>query len=190
MRPSRIAIALFIMGVCVFPLFGQSKVPMVTYLNKRWGFCVSYPEDWSKQEGLNMAGIRISRPSVQPAAFISFGALPDQPRGLITGDIGDDVPMTLAENSQAYLQQSRVLEAVEVLENRPTHLLGNQAISTLIKYSQHDGTWMEKTIWLLRAGALYTFSLKSKSAEFPHIEPVFHNMVNIFKFDCARPSRK
>jgi hypothetical protein len=74
------------------------------YYNPRWSFCIGYPDGWDHDEGLNKAGIRIAKPADAPVVFITVGALPNQPRGFLTGDYDDMTPMTVEENVQRYMR--------------------------------------------------------------------------------------
>lgn len=168
------------------------------YHNSRWSFCISYPTDWDQQEGLNQAGIRISMPATTPKASISVGALPNQPRGFLTDDFNDNTPMSLRENVQAYIKglgsnPSAPNQKAQVLEDRPMQVAGVQGILTIVKLEAQSGVWIEKTIWLLTQGAVYTLSLKCASSDRVRYDPVFQQVLKTFRLGlgCAgSPQRR
>jgi hypothetical protein len=129
------------------------------YYNDRWGFCVSYPTGWDMDEGGNHAGIGLFKPPSAPVASIRVGALPDQPRGFLTGNYDDMKPMTLQENIQSHLKpdSSAPFRKVELIESRSTRIAGVEATMTIARLTDRKGVSTEKVIWLLRRGAVYTF---------------------------------
>ena len=111
------------------------------YYNDRRGFCVSYPADWDFEEDFNHAGIRLSKLPIPPVARISVGALPDQPRGFLTGNYDDMTPMTLHENVQHYLKldPGDPVGKVELIESRSARIAGLEGTMTIVRLTDRKG---------------------------------------------------
>jgi hypothetical protein len=158
------------------------------YHNERWGFCLTYPSDWALQEGFNKAGIRLSGPGLKPVGSISIGALPDQPRGgNVNDNLDDDTPMTLTDNVQNYIRRLGAPNSAgfELMENTAGSFRGASAAFTTVKLPGRGGAIIEKTIWILSRGALFSLVLKCPSSDLSRLEPTFKKVTDSFVFQCS-----
>lgn len=178
------ALMLALTGVVALP-HGKGA-PAVQYRNERWGFCLSYPSSWSTDEGVNKSGIAIYTPELLPTrAMITVGALPNQPAG-----IDSDKPMDLEQNVKTYVHSLQIhpmepITHVRLVREGRLQFLGVSAISTEISYDQADSPWIEQTVWVLRNEAVYTLQLKCLSRDRERYDPVFEQVRNTFRFECA-----
>jgi hypothetical protein len=167
-------------------LLRGKEAPAVRYRNERWGFCLSYPTAWSTDEGVNRSGIAIYTPESSPArAIITVGALPNQPAGM-----DSDKPMGLEQNVKTYVHSLQThpvdpITHVHLVREGPLRFQGVSAIRTEISYDEGGSAWVEQTVWFLRNDAVYTLQLKCLSRDRERYDPVFEQVRQTFRFECA-----
>src|SRR5215467_1651788 len=111
------------------------------YRNQRWGFCISYPQKWDHDEGVNKAGIAIFPPADHQGSEISVGAL-------LIGIVNGHQP-TIEEDFAAadnIRRQSGATDLVE-LDKHTTAVGAHSALFRKISYKEAAGpTWVEESI--------------------------------------------
>jgi hypothetical protein len=137
---------------CLVPI--QAFSASVRYRNDRWGFCFKYPAGWLPYEGVDKAGVRLTR----GGGAISVGALPNH-----ESDSGE--PMTLDELTSGDLQDFGVAmtpapKDVKVISRRKTTFLDLPAMRTEVTYTQGGAAKVEETIYVIKDNAVYDFTVR------------------------------
>ena len=159
------------------------------YRNARWGFCVNYPGNWRAEEGTDKGGASIYAPEQNNAVSIAAGALRNQPRWTLTGDLEDERPMTLEDNVQAFLKASNQIgeSQAEVVTNRPVSLDGTPAREVTVVYRKSGTAWKSESVVSLKGSGFYVLSLTCPSSTCGRYEDGFQRALPSFSFNCQQP---
>ncbi len=160
------------------------------YYNPQWGYCVSYPSRWLKEEAFEGAGIFVKtgvKKRSMPIGEIDVGVLPDayQP--------SSGAPqLSLVDNLHAHLDGLKKFERaqqMQVLEQRPMDLSGKSALYTKERYYDplDRATLVQEIVFVQQKDSLYRLELECNADQVARFEPVFTRLVSTFQFDCSAP---
>jgi hypothetical protein len=99
-------------------------------------------------------------------------------------------PISLVEDLRVHLaglKKFERAERVEILEQRELKFLGHSALFTKNRYydPQERANWAEEILFINRNGTLYRLELECRLDQLGRFEPVFSQLMNTFRFDCA-----
>jgi hypothetical protein len=160
----------------------------VTYRNKRFGFCVTYPSDWQALQGEDSSGVFVLPPNQtgEPLlAGIEFGARVNQPSKSHAGmqtleEIYTPTPDILPSATKVY--------NVTVISKKPYIFNGMDAIKSRMKYIANGQLWMAQNIVALSKDSIVYFSeMRCPIKECDVIRSVYErNVAQDFRLRCSR----
>ena len=158
------------------------------YYNRQWGYCVSYPSRWLKADAYEGAGIVVEsgvKKQSLPMGEIDVGVLP-------AAHVNPTLTpaMSLADDLEVHLRGLKKFvraERIEVLEQRPTDLVGNSALFSKERYYDplERATWVGEVIFARRDSNLFRLELECRADQVDRFEPIFTRLVGSFQFDCS-----
>src|ERR1700680_4933672 len=126
--------------VLLVALFTQSAQPWQSqwrhYKNERWGFCLTYPQNWEIDEGTNKAGIAVSPPQDRPSGFLSQISV-----GALLAGKQNGRTLTVEENLAAeddFLRENGASE-LATLDKHSVTVKGHKALARTITYTEKGG---------------------------------------------------
>ncbi len=151
------------------------------YYNQQWGYCVSYPSRWVKEDAFEGAGI-----------FVESGVKKySKPLGEIDIGARSAASVTLIDNVQAHLEGLKKFERaqkLELLDKREMQLFGSSALFTKDRYYDplERASWVDEIVFASRGQTLYRLELECRADQLTRFEPVFTYLVSTFQFDCDK----
>jgi hypothetical protein len=164
------------------------------YVNRRWGFCVSYPVNWDAMQALNGGGIALT-PKAAGALVteqITVGGSLNRPR------LADQHDSTLDDNFDDELGALRQFggSELEVLERKASELKGVPSLVTKIRFKAAKGSAagpggsrVQQSIWSIKDGVVFILTLKARPEGFADLSPLFDRVVGTFRFGCVPPEK-
>jgi len=157
------------------------------YYNPSFGYCVSYPSRWLRGEAFDGAGLFVKTGASRfsrPMGAMDFAVLDSPPVGARLA------PISLVEDLRIHLaglKKFERAERMEILEQRELKFLGHSALFTKNRYydPQERANWAEEILFINRNGTLYRLELECRLDQLGRFEPVFSQLMNTFRFDCA-----
>jgi hypothetical protein len=157
------------------------------YYNPSFGYCVSYPSRWLRGEAFDGAGLFVKTGASRfsrPMGAMDFAVLDSPPVGARLA------PISLIEDLRVHLaglKKFERAERMEILEQRELKFLGHSALFTKNRYydPQERANWAEEILFINRNGTLYRLELECRLDQLGRFEPVFSQLMNTFRFDCA-----
>lgn len=129
----------------------------LTYLNSQYGFSISYPSSWTKQENTGSSVVSFTSPSK------GMGDIPATMR-IVVDDLTAN-PMSLDQYKVAQLAKKKGLDGFNIIADGPYK--GNGFTGWKVAYTGNQGyltEWVE--VYAVKGATAYTLSYASKEDKY------------------------